>query len=90
MQPQSDNHLSNVNYPTNYDSNLKLIMGISSAMAIIGFLSFIIYYYGIRYGMIPHYARRLGLTNRNTQIEDNQLLNRITTNRDGDDVELTI
>ncbi|KAH7642436.1 hypothetical protein HUG17_5481 [Dermatophagoides farinae] len=88
MQAQSD-HLSIVN-DTDNDSNLKLIMGISSAMAIIGFLSFIIYYYGIRYGLITHYARRLGLANRNTQIEDNQLLNRISINRDGDDVELTL
>ncbi|KAH9424516.1 hypothetical protein DERP_004701 [Dermatophagoides pteronyssinus] len=93
--PQSD-HLSNlVNYQTN--SNLKLIISISMAMAIIGFLSFIIYYYGIRYGMIQYYARRLGLINnrQNSNIEDNQLLNHIsstttTTTTNHDDIELTL
>ncbi|XP_027201795.2 uncharacterized protein LOC113795773 [Dermatophagoides pteronyssinus] len=93
--PQSD-HLSNlVNYQTN--SNLKLIISISMIMAIIGFLSFIIYYYGIRYGMIQYYARRLGLINnrQNSNIEDNQLLNHIsstttTTTANHDDIELTL
>lgn len=76
---------------------IELIMSISMAMAIIGFLSFIIYYYGIRYGMIQYYARRLGLINnrQNSNIEDNQLLNHIsstttTTTTNHDDIELTL
>lgn len=61
-----------------------IIFGIISCIIIVGTICISIYYYGIRYGMIRHFARRLGLTNQNNHIEDNQLLNHISANNRDD------
>ena len=57
---------------------LGWIFGTIITVSLIGSSIFLVYYYGIRYGMIRNWARHLGLTD-NTQIE-HQLLNQFHSN----------
>jgi len=66
-------------------SYLGWFFGAVCIIVAVGSISFLVYYYGFRYGMFAYYARQFGFTD-NTQVE-HQLLNRVSTE---DGIELQI
>lgn len=77
---------SSKNGNSNKHSTFRLIMGSLSCLSVICFISFVIYYYGIRYNGIRNMARRFGLLNRNTLLDDDdQLLDQIGSINNPDD-----